>query len=91
MVEEPYFSIPIVVPLMVVTTRGETPTANIVSQSATTTEQVTSPSTQFGSSESVAQESSHDSSSVAPSDAPMQEPQNKPELKISLRRSQRSR
>jgi hypothetical protein len=74
MVEEPYFSIPVVVPPTVVTTRGKTPAANIVSTSATTTEQVTSPSAQSGSSESVTQESSHDSSSVAPSDAPMQEP-----------------
>jgi hypothetical protein len=90
MVEEPYFSIPAVVPPTVVTTRGETPAANIVSPSATTTEQVTSPSAHSGSSESVAQESSHDSSSVAPSDAPMQEPQNKPELETSLWRSQRS-
>ena len=38
MVEEPYFSIPAVVPPTVVTTRGETPAANIVSPSATTTE-----------------------------------------------------
>jgi hypothetical protein len=73
MVEEPYFSIP-----TVVTTQGETPTANSVSPSATTTEQVTSPSAQSGSSKSVAQEGSHDSSSVTPSDAPMQEPQNEP-------------
>jgi hypothetical protein len=84
MVEEPYFSIPAVVPPTVVTTRGETPAANIVSPSATTTEQVTSPSAHSGSSESVAQESPHDSSSVAPSDAPMQEPQNEPELETSL-------
>jgi hypothetical protein len=74
MVEEPYFSIPAVVPPTVVTTRGETPAANIVSLSETTTEQVTSPSAQSGSSESVAHESSYDSSSVVPSDAPMQEP-----------------
>jgi hypothetical protein len=38
MVEEPYFSIPVVVPPTVVTTRGETPAANIASPSATTTE-----------------------------------------------------
>jgi hypothetical protein len=38
MVEEPYFSIPAVVPPTVVTTRGETPAANIASPSATTTE-----------------------------------------------------
>jgi hypothetical protein len=80
-----------VVPPTVVTTRGETPTANIVSPSATTTEQVTSPSVESGSSKLVAQESSHDSISVAPSDAPMQEPLNEPELETSLRRSQRSR
>jgi hypothetical protein len=91
MVEEPYFSIPAVVPPTVVTTWGETPAANIASPSATTTEQVTSPSAQSGSSESVAHESSHDSSSVAPSDALMQEPQNEPELETSLWRSQRSR
>jgi hypothetical protein len=54
MVEEPYLSIPVVVPPTVVTIRGETPAANIVSLSATTTEQVTSPSTQSGSSKSVA-------------------------------------
>jgi hypothetical protein len=59
MVEEPYFLIPVVVPPTVVTTRGETPAANIVSLSATTTKQVTSPSAQPGSFESVAQESSH--------------------------------
>jgi hypothetical protein len=80
MVEEPYFSIPAVVSPTVVTTRGETPAANIVSPSATTTEQVSTPSAHSGSSESVAQESSHDSSSVTPSDALMQEPQNEPEL-----------
>jgi hypothetical protein len=91
MVEEPYFSIPAVVPPTVVTTRGETPAANIASPSATTTKQVNSPSAQSGSSESVAQEISHDSGSVAPSDAPMQEPQNEPELETSLRKSQRSR
>jgi hypothetical protein len=91
MVEEPYFSIPAMVPAAVVTTRGETPTANIASPSATTIEQVNSPSAQSSSSESVAQKSSHDSGSVAPSDAPMQEPQNEPELETSLRKSQRSR
>jgi hypothetical protein len=84
MVEEPYFSIPTVVPPTVVSTRGETPAANTVSPSATTTEQVTSPSAQSGSSKSVAQESSHNSSSVTPSDAPMQEPQNEPELETSF-------
>jgi hypothetical protein len=30
MVEEPYFSIPAVVPLTIVTTRGKTPATNIV-------------------------------------------------------------
>jgi hypothetical protein len=64
---------------MVVPTRGETPAANIASPSATTTEQVASPSTQSGPSNLVAQESSQDSGSVAPSDAPLQEPQNEPE------------
>jgi hypothetical protein len=55
MVEEPYFSILVVVPPMVVPTGGETPTANVASPSATTTEQVASPSAQPSSSESVAQ------------------------------------
>jgi hypothetical protein len=91
MVEEPYFSIPVVVPPMVVPTGGETPTANVTSPSATTTEQVASPSAQPSSSESVAQESSQDSDSVSPSDTLLQEHQNEPESETSLRRSQRSR
>jgi hypothetical protein len=37
MVEEPYFSIPTVFPPTVVTTRGETPVANVASPNATTT------------------------------------------------------
>ena len=86
MVEEPYFSIPAVVPPTVVTTRGETPAANIVSPSATTTEQVTTPSAHSGSFESVAQESSHESGIVAPSDTPMQEPPNEPELELSFKK-----
>jgi hypothetical protein len=40
MVEEPYFSIPVVVPPTVVTTGGETPAANVASLSAITIEQV---------------------------------------------------
>jgi hypothetical protein len=36
MVEEPYFSIPIVVPAIVIPTVGETPAANVTSPSATT-------------------------------------------------------
>jgi hypothetical protein len=43
MVEEPYFSIPVVAPPAVVPTGGETPATNVASPSATTTEQVTSP------------------------------------------------
>jgi hypothetical protein len=43
-VEEPYFLIPAVVPPMVIPTRGETPAANAASPSATTIEQVASPS-----------------------------------------------
>jgi hypothetical protein len=92
MVEEPYFSIPIVVPPIVIPTVGETPTANVASPSATITEQVASPSTHIGT-EPVAQESSEDNDSVAPSDAPLQEPQveSEPEPEPSLRRSQRLR
>ena len=80
MVEEPYFSIPAIVPPTVVMTGGETPATNVASPSATTKEQVASPFAPPSSSEPVAQESSHDSSSVTPSDALMQEPQNEPEL-----------
>jgi hypothetical protein len=71
MVEEPYFSISVVVPQTVVPTGGETPVANLASPSATTTEQVASPSARPGPSEPVAQESSQDSGSVAPSDTPL--------------------
>jgi hypothetical protein len=74
MVEEPYFSIPAMVPPTVVPAGGETPAANVASPSSTTTEQVASPSAQSGPSKLVAQESSQDSGSVAPSDAPLQEP-----------------
>jgi hypothetical protein len=48
MVEEPYFSIPTVVPPTVIPIVGETPAANVASPSATTTEQVASPSTHIG-------------------------------------------
>jgi hypothetical protein len=44
MVEEPYFSIPAVVPPTVFLTGGATPTANVASPSASTTEQVATPS-----------------------------------------------
>jgi hypothetical protein len=74
MVEESYFSIPTMFPPTVVITGGETPAANVASPSATTTEQFTLPSAHPGSSESVAQESSHGSGSVAASDTPLQEP-----------------
>jgi hypothetical protein len=74
MVEEPYFSIPAMVPPTVVPTGGETPAANVASPSSITTEQVASPSAQSGPSKLVAHESSQDSGSVAPSDAPLQEP-----------------
>jgi hypothetical protein len=73
MVEEPYFSIPTVVPPTVTSTVGETPAANVASSSATTTEQVASPSAHIGP-ETVAHDSSEDNDSVAPSDAPLQEP-----------------
>jgi hypothetical protein len=89
MVEEPYFSIPTVVPPTVVTTGGETSAASVASLSATTKEQVTSLSAQPRSSEPVAQECSHDSGSVAPSDAPLQQPLNEPKLETSSRRSQK--
>jgi hypothetical protein len=91
MVEEPYFSIPAIVPPTVVMTGGETPATNVASPSATTKEQVASPFAPPSSSEPVAQESSHDSGSAVPSDAPLLESQNEPELETSLRRSQRSR
>ena len=39
MVEEPYFSLPTVVPPAVTPTVGETPATNVASSSATTTEQ----------------------------------------------------
>jgi hypothetical protein len=45
MVVEPYFSIPVTIPPTVVLIGGETPTTNVASPSATTTEQVASPST----------------------------------------------
>jgi hypothetical protein len=48
MVEEPYFSIPTVVPPTVIPTVGETTTANVTSPSATTTKQVVSPSAHIG-------------------------------------------
>jgi hypothetical protein len=48
MVEEPYFSIPIVVPPTVIPTMGETSVANVASPSATTTKQVASPSAHLG-------------------------------------------
>lgn len=88
MVEEPYFSIPTVVPPTVTPTVGETPAANVASSSATTTEHVASPSTHIGP-EPVAQDSSEDDDSVAPSDAPLQEPQveSETEPKPCLRRS----
>jgi hypothetical protein len=73
MVEEPYLSIPIVIPPTVTPTLGETPVENVASSSATTTEQVASPSAHNGP-EPVAQDSSEDDDSVAPSDAPLQEP-----------------
>jgi hypothetical protein len=92
MVEEPYFSIPTVVPPTVTPTVGETPAANVASSSATTTEHIASPSTHTGP-EPVAQDSSEDDDSVAPNDAPLQEPQveSGPEPDPSLRRSQRLR
>jgi hypothetical protein len=91
MVEEPCFLILVVVPPIVVPTGGETPGSNVALPSATTKEQVASPSTQPGPSVPVAQESSQDNVSVVPSDAPLQEPQNDPELETSLQRSQRFR
>jgi hypothetical protein len=48
MVEKPYFSIPTVVPPIVIPIVGEIPTANVASLSATTTEQVASPSAHLG-------------------------------------------
>jgi hypothetical protein len=53
MVEEPYFSIFVVVPPKVVPSGGETPIANVALSSATTTEHVDSPSAQPDSSEPI--------------------------------------
>jgi hypothetical protein len=88
MVEEPYFSIPTMVPPTVIPTVSETPAANVASPSATTTKQEASPSMHLGH-EPVAQKSLEDTGSVAPSETPLQEPQIEPEP--SLRRSQRHR
>jgi hypothetical protein len=63
-----------VVPPTVIPTVGENPATNVESPNATTTEQIVSPFAQPSSSESAAQECSHDSGSVAPSDAPLQQP-----------------
>jgi hypothetical protein len=83
-VEEPYFSIPTMVPPTVIPTMSETPAANVASASATTKKQEASPSMHLGP-EPIAQKSLEDTGSVAPSDTPLQEPQIKPEP--SLRRS----
>jgi hypothetical protein len=48
MVEEPYFSIPTVVPPTVIPTVGEAPAVNVASPSATTIEQEASPSAHLG-------------------------------------------
>jgi hypothetical protein len=90
MVEEPYFSIPTVVPPTIILIVGETPATNVASPNATTTDKEASPSTYLGP-EPVAQESSEYSGSVAPSDTPLQKPQVEPEPKPSLRRSQRNK
>jgi hypothetical protein len=58
MVEEPYFSILVVVPPKVVPSGVKNPIANVALSSATTTEHVDSPSTKPGSSKSITQESS---------------------------------
>jgi hypothetical protein len=78
---------------MVVPSGGKTPAKNVALLSATTTEQVASPSAQPSSSEPDAQESSLESGSVVPNDVPLQEPLNEsePDSETSLRRSQRSR